>query len=180
MAVTVKSDSGSMAEAGGDFISQFIGGLLDSKANARAMRAERDAMVLNASSKSKAMGTSTNLQVSQASEENVNVGRQALRLKGAAQASAASSNIGGNSIQAIAKDIETNAKYSMAVTRRNAENAINVNRMRNKQQYDADKATIAKMKPSSAWDIFKGAAISSALGATKRAVETMKFTGGGG
>jgi hypothetical protein len=165
-----RSTTGQMADAGGDFVSTFITGLLNNKAQAKAMRRERDAMVLNASSKSKATGTSTNLTITQSAEKESQVGRKALRLKGSAQASAASSNLTGTSVTAIAQDIEKNAKYSMGVIRRNAENAINVNRMRNKQLFDANSKTISQMKPKSTWEVFKGAAIDTALTASGKAI----------
>jgi len=177
----LKSETSASAQAGADFVTSFISGMLNNKAEAKAMRRQRDAMVLNAVSRTKAAGTATNLDVAQSAEQEIQVGRQALRLKGSAQASAASSNLTGNSVTAIAKEIEMNATYSMGTIRRNAENAINVNRMRNKQLYDANSRTIAGMKPKSTWEVFKGAAIDTALGAASTAIQGMggKPAGGG-
>jgi hypothetical protein len=166
-------DNSATAEAGGDFVTAFVTGMLNNKAEAKAMRRKRDAMVLNAVSKSKAAGTSTNLDVAQSAEQEIQVGRKSLRLKGAAQASAASSNLTGNSITAIAQDVEANAQYSMGMIRRNAENNINVNRMRNKQIFDANSRTINQMKPKSTWEVFKGAAIDTTLSAASNAVAAM-------
>jgi hypothetical protein len=157
------------AQAGGSaatsFATSFVSGILNNRAVAKQMRAQRDDMVRNSTARNKATGTSVMLDNKNASESAKQINRQSLRLEGANRASAASSNLTGSSVDAISNSIESESNYSSTMTMRNAQNALKVERMGRMQDFEANRYMISQMKPKSALSIAKGAALEAVLGA---------------
>lgn len=114
------------------------------------------------SAQSKAEGTETILNTKRAVETQVQKARQSLQLRGASQASAASANIGGNSVNAQASAIKLQADEAIAISRDDAEAKRQINRMSNESAYKATLYTAENYSNTSLGSMLLSTAISTA------------------
>lgn len=142
----------------------FVSGLMKRNEEAKQMNARIDAESLTASSRSKASGTEAILAGKRSAEQSEQTGRRALQLKGAAQASADSSNIGGTSVAAKVNDIEFQADQAIQVARANAETKRRITGMANRESYKARMYTAKNYKPQSLGKLAIGSVIGPAAG----------------
>jgi hypothetical protein len=143
---------------------QVVGDLFNRSAEARQVNGQIKADTITATQKSKASGTETLLTSQRAAERIEQTGRQALQLKGAAQASADSSGIGGNSVSARVSDIEFQAEQAIAIARSDAESKRKINDMANRASYEARLFTAKNYKPKSLGKILAGAGLGVVTG----------------
>lgn len=142
-----------------------IGGdLMARNQEAAAVNGQIRATTLQNSAKSKAEGTETILNSKRSVERQTQTRRKALQLKGAAQASADSSNIGGISVQARVQDIQLQADEAIAVARNDAETKRRINQLSNKNAYKANLHTAQNYKPASLGSILIKAGMGMAAG----------------
>lgn len=152
--------------------SQVVGDLFNRSAEARQVNGQIKADTINASQKSKAAGTEALMNSQRSAERIEQTGRQALQLKGAAQASADSAGIGGNSVNARVNDIEFQAEQAIAIARSDAEAKRKIVEMNNRSSYESRLYTAKTYKPKSLGRILAGAGLGVAT-----AVAMEKFGG---
>lgn len=144
--------------------SQVVGDLFNRSAEAEQFNNQVKADTLMASQKSKASGTEALLNSQRAAERIEQTGRQSLQLKGAAQASADSSGIGGNSVAARINDIEFQADQAISIARSDAETKRKVVEMESRASYESRLYSAKTYKPKSLGQILVGAGLGVATG----------------
>jgi hypothetical protein len=158
-------------------VMQVASDLYSRNQEAKAFNQQTKADALNRSAKSKAEGTETILQNKRSVERQSETGRKALQLKGAAQASATSSNIGGASVAARMKDIDLQASEAISVARDDADAKRRINESSNRNAYQARLYSTENYKPESISGIFMRAGAGFVAG---MAAQELSGSGEGG
>jgi hypothetical protein len=141
----------------------FIGSAMAESAKSKGVQAGVNAQSLTDSSRSKAAGTEAVLEGKRSVEHSEQTGRRALQLKGAAQAAADSSNVGGVSVAAKINDIQLQADQAIQIARDSAETRRKLVGMANREAFKANLYTAQNYEPQSLGKLAAGAAISAGV-----------------